>query len=185
MAALSRGETRRNVKPVRTRSAPPMWFIGRRFPIRTRRHAAAPDASFSPAARRRLASGRRRRVLKAAPDAVHLGAAGGEGGKDARVEMPRWIYAAVAFENAAARFLVGEARLVGAWRAERVVDIGDGDDACRERNCLAAQAGRIAGPIPFLVMATGDIGRHGEPRRGAKDFVAIGRMAAHLAPLRR
>ncbi len=56
------------------------------------------------------------------------------------------------------RFLVGPGLLVGAFRGQRIVDVGHGHDACVQRDGLAFEAVRIAAAIVFLVMRECNLG---------------------------
>ncbi len=52
--------------------------------------------------------------------------------------------------------LMGQARSIGARRGERVIDIGDAQDASRERDLLARESVRIARAVPALVVIADD-----------------------------
>src|SRR5437763_15357939 len=60
--------------------------------------------------------------------------------------------AAIALQNYFASAGVAERRFVGAAAAQRIVGVGQGNDASRHRDCLALQPVRITRSIPMLVM---------------------------------
>ena len=55
--------------------------------------------------------------------------------------------------------------LVGTLGCEGIVHIGQGQDACRQRDFHAAQTRRVSGAIESFVVVEGDDGRHPQKTR--------------------
>src|SRR4051794_12940708 len=77
--------------------------------------------------------------------------------------------------------------LVGPRRDERVEDVRDGADAPDQRDLLAAQAARVAGAVPALVVRQRDLLGHAHDRRAAagEDLGADRRVPPDRLPLAR
>ena len=93
------------------------------------------------------------------------------------------MQALVALAHDLDRARMVEAGLIGPGAAQRVIDIGDGDDAGADRDVLALETARIAAPLPHLVMAMGNLGGECQFRMPAEDLEAVHGMRTHGQPL--
>ena len=82
------------------------------------------------------------------------------------------------------RPLVRVGLLVRAAHAQRVIDVGECDDARAERDEILAEPVRVAAAVPALVVAQGDLGGH-RVGVGAEDVGAVGGVLLHHVPLPR
>ena len=78
---------------------------------------------------------------------------------------------------------VRKSRFVGPRGAQRIVDVRHLYDARGERDGLAAELIRVAGAIPFFVVAQRDFGAHLKAWRRVQDPPAVGSMLIHLGAL--
>ena len=77
--------------------------------------------------------------------------------------------------------LRGPHGLVGTFRRQGIVGIGDGDDAGRQRDLLAREAVRIAVAVVFFMVVEGDDGAHLQVfgRAVLEDLIADAAMGLH------
>ena len=88
---------------------------------------------------------------------------------------------AFALPEGADHFLARPPSAVGAIVAHRHEGIGNGNDSGEQRNVLAIQPVRIAGPVDPFVMVSDRRQDLLGARQGGEDFFAHDRMALHLA----
>ena len=103
-----------------------------------------------------------------------------EGGDASRIEMR-----AAAGDDFPVGLVDRPCLFVGALGAERIEDIGNGDDARLDRYLFAGKALRVAGAVPFFMVATDDGGGDARKLGGtvAQDRNADRHMLAHLLDL--
>src|SRR5712692_10230964 len=79
--------------------------------------------------------------------------------------------------------LDGEGFSIDSARGHGVVGIDDGDDAGADGDCFLCQAGRVAAPVPALVMGYDDAGQKVEDAPGLfQDFATDLGVTAHDGP---
>src|SRR5947209_187218 len=82
-----------------------------------------------------------------------------------------------------ARLVYRPCHAVGPFRGERGGDIHHREEARGQRNLLADKAPWVATPIPFLVVAVGDIEGGAQVGDGGEHRICQGGVAAHNGPL--
>src|SRR5512138_3555729 len=85
------------------------------------------------------------------------------------------------------RLLARPGFLVGAYRSERVVHVGHGDDARAEGNVVTDQSVRVTRAVVLLMVTERDQRAHADilGRAAFQDLVPDHRMPAHDVPLAR
>ena len=98
-----------------------------------------------------------------------------------RVQQHRVEVAAALFAHHLHGILDGEGLAVDAVAGQRVEHVRNCHDPALDRDRLAFQAPRVAGPVPLLLMAEGDRRRHVQDRggRAAHQAVALLRVGLH------
>ena len=125
--------------------------------------------------------------LELVPNAAELSLERAEGGHDVGVEV-----LPAALPDHPARLLVAERGSVAALRRQRVVEVGERDDACREGDGRATEAVGVAAAVPPLVVRPRHLDAHSQELVGRMAFEHLGeRVGAeravplHLAELLR